>query len=191
MHQIVSAFALLLVLCLLFVSDTTAFQILSCPSPSRQTNILSGLTIHNLSSSAADTGDDSVGNSLRQSSVKRGEASTGTSRRDMFTISVNTIALSLAFATQYPASSSALESRNESVCGTGLFEHFQEWRCTPIGNILDEGSSKDLKDVEVASIDSLMGKLGVNMDDLNGMDADSEKDGKKRKGSKGKPKDSK
>jgi hypothetical protein len=36
-----------------------------------------------------------------------------------------------------------------------------------------------------------MGKLGVNMDDLNGMDADSEKDGKKRKGSKGKPKDSK
>eukprot|EP00979_Chaetoceros_neogracilis_P008939 scaffold2006_cov283-Chaetoceros_neogracile.AAC.23 len=80
MHRIVYAFVLLLVLCLLFVSDTTAFQILPCRSPSKQTNLPSDLTIHNLSSSAADTDDDSVSNSLRQSSVKRGEASTITSK---------------------------------------------------------------------------------------------------------------
>jgi len=112
-------------------------------------------------------------------------------RRDVFAISSKAIALSLALLTQNPASSSALESRNESLCGTGLFEHFQEWRCTSIGNILDEGVSKDLKEVETASIDSLMGRLGVSMDDLNSMDTDSEKDAKKVKVSKGKVKDSK
>jgi hypothetical protein len=63
-----------------------------------------------------------------------------------------------------PASSSsssllALESRNENLCATGLFEHFQEWRCTPIGNILDEGISKNLNDGELALTDSLLGKL--------------------------------
>lgn len=112
-------------------------------------------------------------------------------RRDVFAISSKAIVLSLALLTQNPASSSALESRNESLCGTGLFEHFQEWRCTTIGNILDEGVSKDLKEGDTVSIDSLMGKLGVSMDDLNSMDADSEKDAKKMKGSKGKIKDSK
>lgn len=34
--------------------------------------------------------------------------------------------LSLVIATSTPAI--ALESRNESLCSTGLFEHFQEWR---------------------------------------------------------------
>ena len=38
-------------------------------------------------------------------------------------------------------------------------------RCTPIGNILDEGNSKKLNTNEETKIDSLMGKLGVNNDD--------------------------
>ena len=36
------------------------------------------------------------------------------------------VLLSLVLATSTPAA--ALESRNESLCSTGLFEHFQEWR---------------------------------------------------------------
>ena len=179
MHQI---FSLAFLLCLLFVKQqgTTAFQMLPCRSPAASPKT------KNISSSTAADADGSVGNFSKSD---RREATVST-RRDMVTISINAMALSLALITQNPASSSALESRNESVCGTGLFEHFQEWRCTPIGNILDEGSPKDLKEGEVTSIDSLMGKLGVSMDDLNGMEVDSEKDGKKRKGPKEKSKES-
>ena len=36
------------------------------------------------------------------------------------------VLLSFVLATSTPAI--ALESRNESLCSTGLFEHFQEWR---------------------------------------------------------------
>ena len=51
-------------------------------------------------------------------------------------------------------------------------------RCTPIGNILDEGNSKKLNTNEETKIDSLMGKLGVNFEDDE--IAEKEKSSKKK-----------
>ena len=56
---------------------------------------------------------------------------------------------------------SALQPRNEVLCGTGLFEHFLEYRCTPIGDIEDEGISKGLSDAEETAAESLLSKLFV------------------------------
>ena len=182
--------SLVLYCCMLFC-EGTAFHVQPSLSVRRSTNAPAnhGSTASSSNTSAATStaGSQDV---LYSSSkpVKRDTAALA--RRDVFAISSKAIALPLALLTQNPASSSALESRNEGLCGTGLFEHFQEWRCTTIGNILDEGVSKDLKEGDTVSIDSLMGKLGVSMDDLNSMDADSsEKDAKKVKGSKGRIKD--
>jgi hypothetical protein len=58
----------------------------------------------------------------------------------------------------------ALQPRNEPLCSTGLFENFMEYKCTPIGDIQDEGMSKDLTPAEVAATDSLLTKLGVSSD---------------------------
>lgn len=54
----------------------------------------------------------------------------------------------------------AVKPRNEALCNTGLFENFQEYRCTPLGNIEDEGKSKALSSQEEAAADSLLSKLG-------------------------------
>ncbi len=89
-----------------------------------------------------------------------------------------------------PKPSEALQSKNDKLCGTGLFEHFQEYRCTAIGNILDEGTSKDMNNKEVGLADSLMGKLGVTTDDLvfeETSDNFKPKDEQKKQGSKEKP----
>jgi len=71
---------------------------------------------------------------------------------------------SLLFSSSLSLSSSllSLESRNENLCATGLFEHFQEWRCTPIGNILGEGIPKALDGQQVTLTDSLITKLGLD-----------------------------
>ena len=70
----------------------------------------------------------------------------------------------------------ALQERNEMLCNTGFFEHYNEYRCTAIGNILDEGTSKDLSKVEIEKADGLMAKLGM-------MDVDIvEEDGANLKG---------
>jgi hypothetical protein len=72
-----------------------------------------------------------------------------------------------------PEPSVALQSKNDNLCGTGFFEHFQEYRCTAIGDISDEGLSKEMKDSEIGLTDSLMGKLGVSSDDLKNAFDDS------------------
>jgi len=56
----------------------------------------------------------------------------------------------------------ALQPRNEPLCSTGLFENFMEYKCTPIGDIQDEGFSRDLTPAEAAETDSLLTKLGVS-----------------------------
>jgi hypothetical protein len=83
------------------------------------------------------------------------------------------ISLASILATPFliPKPSEALQSKNDNLCGTGFFEHFQEYRCTTIGDISDEGLSKDMNDSDKGLTDSLMGKLGVSIDDLN-MEAD-------------------
>lgn len=79
---------------------------------------------------------------------------------------INVTAMTLGLPFLDPRPSNALKPKNENLCGTGLFEHFQEYRCTPIGNILDEGVSKDLTESDAGLTDSLMGKLGISSENL-------------------------
>lgn len=65
-----------------------------------------------------------------------------------------------------PKRTDALQPKNEDLCGTGFFENFQEYRCTAIGDISDEGLSKDMNSNEKELAGSLMGKLGVSTNDL-------------------------
>ena len=51
--------------------------------------------------------------------------------------------------------------KNEILCNTGLFENFQEYRCTSLGNISDEGKVKEIDAKEQGSMDSLLSKMGV------------------------------
>ena len=55
----------------------------------------------------------------------------------------------------------AVQPRNEALCNTGLFEHFLEYRCTPLGNIQDEGQTKALSSQEQVTTDSLLSKLSL------------------------------
>ena len=66
----------------------------------------------------------------------------------------------------HPSSALALKQKNEALCGTGFFEHIYEYKCTSIGDIEDEGTSKELSSAETAVTDSLMGKLGFDTDDV-------------------------
>jgi hypothetical protein len=86
-----------------------------------------------------------------------------------------------------PPASHAVKPRNEALCNTGLFENFLEYRCTAVGNIQDEGYTKELSAEETQSTDSLLSKLGlggdndaeVTVDNMNG----SKEDGTTRRGS--------
>lgn len=66
----------------------------------------------------------------------------------------------------HPSSALALKQKNEALCGTGFFEHIYEYKCTSIGDIEDEGTSKELSSAETGVTDSLMGKLGFDTDDV-------------------------
>jgi len=65
------------------------------------------------------------------------------------------------------------------LCGTGFFEHFNEFRCTPIGDISDEGTVKALSAKEDGISDGLLGKLGVG--DLGGVFDDVQDAGRKNR----------
>lgn len=84
-------------------------------------------------------------------------------RRALLLASLSTLAVATAHT--YPAA--AVKPRNEALCSTGLFDNFMEYRCTPIGNIQDEGQSKDMTSTENASTDSLMSKLGLSNDETS------------------------
>jgi hypothetical protein len=72
---------------------------------------------------------------------------------------ISTIMLCVGKATTDVAM--ALQPRNEPLCSTGLFENFMEYKCTPIGDIQDEGIGKDLTSIEIETTDSLLSKLGI------------------------------
>jgi hypothetical protein len=72
---------------------------------------------------------------------------------------ISTIMLCVGKAT--PDVAMALQPRNEPLCSTGLFENFMEYKCTPIGDIQDEGIGKDLTSMEIETTDSLLSKLGI------------------------------
>lgn len=63
-----------------------------------------------------------------------------------------------------PVPANAIKPRNEALCNTGLFENFLEFRCTPLGNIEDEGYSKAMSKREQAMTDSLLSKLSFSSD---------------------------
>jgi hypothetical protein len=60
-----------------------------------------------------------------------------------------------------PKDANAIKPKNDALCGTGFFEHIYEFKCTAIGDIEDEGSSKKMDSNEVGISDGLMGKLGL------------------------------
>jgi hypothetical protein len=66
----------------------------------------------------------------------------------------------------HPSSALALKKKNEVLCGTGFFEHIYEYKCTSIGDIEDEGTSKELSRAETGVTDNLMGKFGFDTDDV-------------------------
>ncbi len=82
----------------------------------------------------------------------------------IFTVSASTTA---TIMTANPSPANALQKRNEALCGTGFFEHFNEFRCTAIGDISDEGGAKKLNENESMAADSLMGKLGLSTSDID------------------------
>jgi hypothetical protein len=74
--------------------------------------------------------------------------------------------------------STAVTPKNELLCGTGLFENFQEYRCTSLGDISDEGKVKEIDSQEKGAMDSLLSKMGVE-DSVD--QEDERKSGKDRK----------
>mmetsp|Transcript_6265 Transcript_6265/g.9224 ORF Transcript_6265/g.9224 Transcript_6265/m.9224 type:complete len:140 (+) Transcript_6265:190-609(+) len=61
----------------------------------------------------------------------------------------------------------ALKERDETLCKTGFFTNIWEFRCTDIGDISDEGTSRDLSSSELGATDSLMSKLNIGSTDTD------------------------
>ena len=55
-----------------------------------------------------------------------------------------------------------VDERNELLCGTGFFTNIYQYKCTEIGDIENEGKSKDLSSSELSSVSSLMDKLELS-----------------------------
>jgi hypothetical protein len=62
-----------------------------------------------------------------------------------------------------PMAASALQERNEALCGTGFFTNIALYKCTEIGDISDEGKPRSLSTSEEGSMQSLMDKMGVDL----------------------------
>ncbi len=90
------------------------------------------------------------------------------SRRKLLTTTFNACAVSsVSIAATAPKTAAyALQPRNEQFCSTGLFEHFMEYKCTPIGDIQDEGIGKEFTNVEEQTTNSLLSKLGIDDDTM-------------------------
>jgi len=62
---------------------------------------------------------------------------------------------------------SALQERNEVLCGTGFFTNIALYKCTEIGDISDEGRPRPLSTTEEGSMQSLMDKMGMDLSVLD------------------------
>lgn len=67
----------------------------------------------------------------------------------------------MVLATGNPQPAMALKERNEALCGTGFFTNIALYKCTDIGDISDEGKSPPLSTTEEGSMQSLLGKMGM------------------------------
>jgi hypothetical protein len=90
------------------------------------------------------------------------------SRRRLLKTTCHTFTVTVSLSTSTTiiptTTANALQPRNEALCSTGLFEHFLEYKCTPIGDIQDEGIGKELSSVEEQTTNSLLSKLGIDND---------------------------
>ena len=84
------------------------------------------------------------------------------SRRGLLKSTHDVVAASIVATMTLSTNAYALQPRNEPLCATGLFEHFMEYKCTPIGDIQDEGIGKELTKVEEQTTNSLLSKLGID-----------------------------
>ena len=61
------------------------------------------------------------------------------------------------------------------LCGTGFFTNIAQYKCTEIGDISQDGKVKPLSASEEGSMESLLGKLG--MEEAKSVDDSSEVSG--------------
>lgn len=76
--------------------------------------------------------------------------------------------------------SHALTAKNEALCGTGFFTNIAQYRCTDIGDISDEGKSKNLSTNQEMATDSLLSKLDLSTDDNTATDLQNQSDNTKK-----------
>jgi len=107
----------------------------------------------------------------RQSQTQAAASQGSRKQEDRFAVDrrttiLATAALLVPYATvMVPSPALALKPKNEALCGTGFFEHIYEYKCTAIGDIEDEGTSRVMSKDENGLTDSLMGKLGFDNND--------------------------
>lgn len=58
----------------------------------------------------------------------------------------------------------AVKDRNEALCGTGFYTNIWQYKCTDLGDIEDEGLGKEMSSSEQGAADSLMSKLGGDIE---------------------------
>ena len=81
-------------------------------------------------------------------------------RRSLFCQAIMIVGTTTSFATN----SHALTAKNEALCATGFFTNIAQYRCTDIGDISDEGKSKNLSTNQEMATDSLLSKLDLSTD---------------------------
>ena len=89
------------------------------------------------------------------------QPNSSTNRRSFLSLP-SVLLLSSSSLSFFPSNANALKPKNDALCGTGFFEHIYEYKCTSIGDIEDEGKTKEMNSNEVGLTDSLMGKLNLS-----------------------------
>ena len=102
---------------------------------------------------------------------------TTTTRRDILRKATSAAAIATASTAVPPKPAFALKPNNEVLCGTGFFTNIAQYKCTDIGDISDEGKSRQMSSEEESKLDSLMGKF-----DLGGNSNSSDKEEKMSEG---------
>jgi len=107
-----------------------------------------------------------------------------TSRRDLLNTCIGSSAASISLLGFNSQPAFALKPNNEALCGTGFFENIYQYKCTNIGDISDEGTSRNLSSIEEDKLNSLMGKFDLGGSDFaSGSDSNEIAGDEKDKGS--------
>lgn len=133
--------------------------------------------------SATSHGTRDVDFLMTASNYKQSDESTDATfqpyQKKMFISSILSILLFLSLGPNSitPPHANAIQEKNEALCNTGFFTNVGAWYCTDIGNIGDEGKSKELSPNEEASVDSLMSKFDLHIDDVVSRSGDGKSGG--------------